>query len=173
MTTCAGIVADVASPKRGRGSGREVVPRWARSVSLRPMLIRTAGRFHRFLYRASAGRIGGKLGGGQILLLTTFGRRSGKRRTTPLAYLEDGDRLVLAAAFAGADVHPAWYLNFLARADVEVQIRGRRTRPMRGRPASPRERARLWRAFTALYPRAEDYQRRTTRVIPLLVLEPR
>ena len=113
------------------------------------------------------------MGAGQILLLTTIGRRSGKRRTTPLAYLEDGDRLVLAAAFGGADVHPAWYLNLLARADVEVEIAGRRARPMRGRPASLDEREALWRTFTTLYPRVAKYQRRTTRLIPLLVLEPR
>lgn len=113
------------------------------------------------------------MGDAQILLLTTIGRRSGKRRTTPLAYLEEGDRLVVAAGFGGADVDPAWYLNLLARADVEVEVAGQSARPMRGRPASSDEREVLWPTFTTLYPRVANYQRRTTRVIPLLVLEPR
>ena len=173
MTAGASAACDSALRGRGRGSRHEAVRRRAQSPCPIRALVRTAGRLHRLLYRASDGRIGGRMGAGQILLLTTIGRRSGKRRTTPLAYLEDGDRLVLAAAFGGADVHPAWYLNLLARADVEVEIAGRRARPMRGRPAAPDEREVLWRTFTTLYPRVAKYQRRTTRPIPLLALEPR
>lgn len=173
MTASAGILRDVVSHELARGRRHEAFRSRAGSPYPRRTLVTVAGRLHRLIYRASGGRIGGRMAGGPILLLTTIGRRSGKRRTTPLVYLEDGERLVLAAAFGGADVDPAWYLNLLARADVEVEIGGRRMRRMRGRPASPDEREVLWRAFTALYPRVEKYQRRTTRVIPLLLLEPR
>ncbi len=94
-------------------------------------LVKTVTALARFLYRASAGRIGGRIAGAPVLLLTTTGRKTGKQRTTPLAYLEDGDRLVVIGSFGGADVHPAWYLNLVANPDVEVRVRGGPARPMR------------------------------------------
>ena len=77
--------------------------------------------FHVLLYRVSGGRLLGRLGGLPVLLLTTTGRRTGKRRTLPLLYLEEEDCLVVAASAAGADRHPGWYVNLVANPDVEVQ----------------------------------------------------
>jgi F420H(2)-dependent quinone reductase len=127
---------------------------------------------HRALYRTSGGRIGGRIGAGRVLLLTTIGRRSGKRRTVPLAYLPDRGRLVVIAAFGGADVHPAWFLNLMACADVEVELAGQPIRRMRAAPVAPDKHASLWHKVTALYPRCSAYQRRTARPIPLVILEP-
>jgi deazaflavin-dependent oxidoreductase (nitroreductase family) len=136
------------------------------------LIVRAVTALHRTLYRASGGLIGGRIGAGRVLLLTTIGRRSGRRRTAPLAYLADGERLVVVAAFGGADVHPAWFLNLLACADVEVELAGQPRRRMRARPAAPEQHASLWGKATALYPQAAAYQRRTARPIPLVILEP-
>jgi F420H(2)-dependent quinone reductase len=117
-------------------------------------------------------QVGGRIGAGRVLLLTTIGRRSGRPRTAPLAYLPDGGRLVVIAAFGGADVHPAWFLNLLACADVEVELAGQPMRRMRASPAPPELHASLWHKATALYPRCAAYQRRTTRPIPVVILQP-
>src|SRR5437764_14438205 len=94
---------------------------------------------NRGLYRMSGGRIGGRMKGAPILLLTTTGRRSGKRRTLPLLYIEDGDRLAVIASKGGAPEHPAWYRNLTADPQVEVEV-GRRRRRMRARTAEGDER---------------------------------
>lgn len=126
---------------------------------------------HRAIYRATGGRLGGRLGTMEQVLLTTTGRRTGRRRTTPLSVLPDGDRLVLVASDGGAPVHPNWYLNLLA--DPVVVVRRRReVRTMRARPATPAERAVLWPRVVALYRGYGRYQRRTKREIPLVVCEP-
>jgi deazaflavin-dependent oxidoreductase (nitroreductase family) len=103
--------------------------------------------------------------------LTTVGRRSGKPRTTPLLYVQDGVDLAIVASYGGADVNPAWYLNLEANPSVEVQIRGTREQ-RRARTAGPDERERLWRKLADVYPSYDDYQRRTDREIPIVVLEP-
>jgi deazaflavin-dependent oxidoreductase (nitroreductase family) len=105
------------------------------------------------------------------LLLTTIGRRSRRARTWPLCYVPDGDALVLAASAGGAAKHPGWYLNLLADPCVTVQVRDQR-RTMLARTAEGRERARLWERVVWHYPICADYQRRTTRLIPVVVLEP-
>jgi deazaflavin-dependent oxidoreductase (nitroreductase family) len=144
--------------------------RWRRRPP-RP-IVRLVTALHRAVYRASGGKIGSRIGAGRVLLLTTIGRRSGRRRTAPLAYLADGEQLVVVAAFGGADVHPAWFLNLLACADVEVEVAGQPRRRMRARPATRDQHASLWGMATALYPRCAAYQRRTARPIPLVILEP-
>ena len=125
-----------------------------------------------FVYRATRGRIGGRFGRARVLLLTTTGRRTGKRRTAPLGYLEDGGDLVVIASFGGSDVQPAWYLNLAADTDVEVQLRGGARQPMRARTATPEERARLWLRVVEMYAGYAKYQARTAREIPLVILEP-
>jgi len=106
-----------------------------------------------------------------VLLLTTTGRRTGKRRTAPLAYLEDGDALVLIASFGGADVHPAWYLNLVASPDVEVRVRGGTPRQMQARIAGAEERERLWPRVVEMWGGYARYQEKTAREIPLVILE--
>src|ERR1700694_5811780 len=126
---------------------------------------------HRAIFRATKGRIGGKLGKPPVLLLTTIGRTSGQPRTTPLFFQPDGDRLVVIASNGGSSRHPSWYLNLLANQDVTVELEGQ-SRKMRARTASHDERARLWPAMQAIYKGYDGYQRKTERHIPLVILEP-
>lgn len=137
-----------------------------------PVLQRmTAG--HTLVYRATGGRIGHRLPGlPQMLLLDHVGAKSGTRRTIPLLYLEDGRDVVIVASTGGHPRNPGWYHNLLANADTTVQI-GRERRAVRARVADAGERARLWPKAVALYGSYRDYQERTEREIPLVILEPR
>lgn len=134
-------------------------------------LLKRLMSLHAGIYRASGGKVMGKMGKAPMLLLTTTGRKTGKRRTMPLLYLEDGNSLVVVASAGGQPKHPAWYANLQAEPAVEVQI-GRAVRKLRARTATAEERARLWQAVVALYPGYGRYQEKTTREIPLVILEP-
>jgi F420H(2)-dependent quinone reductase len=139
-------------------------------------------KLHQFVYRHSGGLIGSRLLAGRSLLLTTTGRKSGEPRTNALIYVKDGERLVVVASNGGSDHPPAWLLNLQAHPDVRVQI-GLNKFSARARVASPEERERLWPLVNRhnmglapiLHPgargRYEVYQRHTTRVIPLVLLE--
>ncbi|HEU5024997.1 MAG TPA: nitroreductase family deazaflavin-dependent oxidoreductase [Spirillospora sp.] len=105
------------------------------------------------------------------LLLTTRGRKSGELRRTALVYERDGDRYVLAASNRGADHHPAWYLNLLADPNVTVQAGGR-TFAARARPATAKERPRLWNLMVSAMPEYGAYQEQTAREIPVVLLDP-
>jgi deazaflavin-dependent oxidoreductase (nitroreductase family) len=136
----------------------------------RPAL-KVFSRLHVFLYRMSGGRIGGMFRGAPVLLLTTTGRKSRKRRTTPLLYLEERDRYVVVASVGGAPTHPAWYLN--VRRDPAATIRiGRHDLAVTAEAASPEERARLWPKVTQIYPGYDAYQAKTSREIPIVILAP-
>jgi deazaflavin-dependent oxidoreductase (nitroreductase family) len=104
-----------------------------------------------------------------VCLVTTTGKRSGQLRTVALLYLADGDDIVLVASKGGMSHHPAWYHNMLAHPEVAVQI-GTVTRPMRARRASDAEKAALWPKLVAMYRDYDDYQARTTRNIPVMIL---
>ena len=135
-------------------------------------LLHAVSRIHVAFYRASRGRLLGRIGKGMpVLLLTTTGRKSGRRRTTPLLYLEDGGRYAVVASVGGAPQHPAWYLNLRADPRATVEIADRK-RAVRAETAGPEERARLWLAATAMYPGYDTYQTRTSREIPIVVLTP-
>jgi deazaflavin-dependent oxidoreductase (nitroreductase family) len=129
------------------------------------------GQEHVARYRATDGEEGHDWEGTVTLLLTTTGRRSGQQRTTPLIYGRDGDRFLVVASKGGADEPPAWYRNLEADPDVAVQVRGERFRAL-ARTATAAEKARLWPVMTAEWPAYDDYQRRTSRDIPIVVLEP-
>jgi len=107
-----------------------------------------------------------------MLLLDHVGAKSGKRRTTPLAYLADGDRIVIVASKGGHPRHPAWYHNLRANPRTTVQV-GRRKLDVDARVAGPEERERLWPRVVDLYEGYAGYQQRTDREIPLVILEPR
>ncbi len=126
---------------------------------------------HVFLYRATAGRIGGAAGGLPLLLLTTRGRRTGKARTVPLGYVRDGDALAVIGSYGGRDRHPEWYLNIQADPNVRVRLRGRRF-AAKARTAAPEEWERCWREFVRVWPRYEVYAGRTKRRIPIVVVGP-
>lgn len=124
------------------------------------------------LYRWSGGRVGGRfLRGAPVCLVTTVGRRSGTRRTVPLIYLEDGERVVVVASQGGMPRHPLWYRNLEVHAEAEVEVRGTRRR-LRARTATPGEKAAYWPRLCAVYPAYADYQQRTEREIPVVILEP-
>jgi F420H(2)-dependent quinone reductase len=137
-----------------------------------PVLRRLIG-VHGTVYRLSRGRIGQHIPGAPpMLLLDHVGAKSGKRRSSPLAYLADGENLVLVASKGGNPRNPAWFHNLKANPDTTVQV-GPERRAVRARVADRRERKRLWPRVVELYDGYEGYQRRTDREIPLVILEAR
>ena len=128
-------------------------------------------KLHRFVYRASGGRVGKAIGGAPVLLLITTGRRSGEPRPVTLTYFEDGDRLVVIGSNAGEDRHPAWWLNLQEFPDATVQIGGTTTR-VRAVEAVGEERERLWAELIRRDPAYEEYRLRTARRIPVVLLHP-
>jgi deazaflavin-dependent oxidoreductase (nitroreductase family) len=121
-------------------------------------------------YVETDGRSGHKWNGRQTLLLTTRGRRSGKLRRTALIYGQDGDRYLLVASNGGARNHPFWYLNLTAQPEVQVQVGADRF-AARARPAGAEEKPRLWRLMVAIWPDYDRYQKRTSRDIPVVIVE--
>lgn len=129
------------------------------------------GAEHVRSYRETGGEIGHDWkNGAPTLLLTTTGRRSGEARTTPLIYGRDGDHVVIVASNGGDREHPGWYLNLRADPDAELQIWDEVFRA-RARDAEGDERERLWRLMTEIWPAYDEYQTRTGRRIPVVVLE--
>jgi F420H(2)-dependent quinone reductase len=126
---------------------------------------------HTALYKLTRGRIGGRALGARFALVESVGRRSGKLRTHPLICEPDGENLVIVASKGGVDAHPAWYLNLMADPETAVWWQGRRRR-VHAREADRDERERLWPKMTAVWAPYEDYQRRTERLIPIVILEP-
>jgi deazaflavin-dependent oxidoreductase (nitroreductase family) len=108
--------------------------------------------------------------GSTILLLTTTGRKSGKELTMPLIFGEDGGSQVLVASRGGAPEHPGWYLNLEANPEVGVQVKGDTFRA-RARTAEGEERERLWTMMNQIWPHYDEYQTKTTRQIPVVVLD--
>lgn len=126
------------------------------------------------VFRLSAGRVGGNVpSGAPICLLTTTGRRTGRRRTVPLLFIRHGGALVVVASRGGMSTHPAWSLNVLADARVTVEVPGELARPAVARLASDDERAMLWPVLVSVYERFETYRSRTERPIPVVIIEPR
>jgi deazaflavin-dependent oxidoreductase (nitroreductase family) len=134
---------------------------------LRGLLTRT----HRAIYVGSGGLLGEWLGSIRALLLTTTGRHTGLPRVLPLAYFRDGDNLALIASNFGRPNPPAWWLNLQAHPEATVQI-GRRIQRVRARQATPVEQDHIWRRAVRAYPPWESYQRRVSRLIPVVILEP-
>ncbi len=126
---------------------------------------------HTFFYRLSGGKLGGRLGKSPVLLLNTIGRKTGQPRTTPLLYLRDGDDVILVASNGGAPKHPVWWLNLQANPEAEVEI-GRDKLKVTARQASAEERSRLWPMVVDMYGDYAEYQKKTTREIPVIILSP-
>lgn len=122
------------------------------------------------LYRLSGGSIAGTFRGVPVLLLTTTGRKTGKKRTKPLLYMMNDTQIVLVASHAGAQTHPIWWRNLQQTPQAEVQIK-RTILQVEAREATSEERERLWPQLVALYPDYETYQKRTTRTIPVVLLQ--
>jgi deazaflavin-dependent oxidoreductase (nitroreductase family) len=144
----------------------------ARVVNLKDELAKAFTTWHEAVFRASRGRLLGKAGGMPVLVLTTTGRRSGKKRTTMLtAPVVEDDRIVLVASYGGDSRHPTWFLNLREHPDVEVLMEGA-SRRMRARVASAEEKEQLWPPIVAAYRGYAAYQGRTERDIPVVILEP-
>jgi len=126
---------------------------------------------HRWIYRVSGGRIGGRLGRRDMLLLETVGRKTGQQRTTPLLYVPDGSRFVVVASNAGDDRDPAWWLNLKQRPETTIQV-GTQSHRVRARRASEEETQQLWPLLEASYGPYAQYRTRTARSIPVILLEP-
>ena len=128
-------------------------------------------KVHPHLYRWTGGRIGGRVMGLPVLLLTTRGRRTGQPRTNALMYLPSDGSCVVIASCLGEPRHPAWWLNLRAEPKAEVQVRSQRV-AVKAREAEGEERSRLWKEIVARQSDYTEYQQRTTRRIPVVLLEP-
>ena len=138
---------------------------------LRRFLIRAMSRTHGGVYRASRGRLLGRVVGMPVLLLTTTGRRSGKPRMAALTYFRDGADLVVIGSFGGSDRPPAWWLNLQRVPQASVLIAGTTSR-VTARAATAEEHDRLWPLVTTTHPGYARYQERTARPIPIVMLTP-
>ena len=121
-------------------------------------------------FRANAGKVGGRFEGAPMLLLHTTGARTGKERLNPLVYQPDGDRMVVFASKGGAPDNPDWYHNLMANPQASVEL-GTETVEVRARVAEGEERERLWSRQKAERPTFAEYEQRTSRQIPVIVLE--
>jgi deazaflavin-dependent oxidoreductase (nitroreductase family) len=129
------------------------------------------GQEHVDRYVATGGEEGHEWQGTTALILTTTGRRSGQERSTPLIYQEHGGAYLVVASKGGADEPPAWYLNLEEEPEVTVQVKAERF-PARARVAAGEEKDEMWKKMTAAWPSYDEYQRKTDREIPVVVLEP-
>jgi deazaflavin-dependent oxidoreductase (nitroreductase family) len=133
-------------------------------------MTRLFGDEHVRRYRETGGEVGHDWEGTQCLILTTTGRKSGERRDNALIYGTDGDRYLVVASKGGSDQPPAWYLNLQADPEAELQVRDEVFR-VRAHDAGDDEKPRLWQEMVGHWPQYEEYQRKTERPIPVVVLE--
>ncbi len=134
-------------------------------------VIRLLWQVHRSVYRRSRGRVGARFLGLPMLLLTTTGRRSGQPHTTALTYLTEGTHFAVVASNGGAAQHPAWFHNLRTFPQAQIQL-GSLVYQVKAREAQGAERERLWNRMVQLFGGYRGYQARTTRQIPVVVLEP-
>jgi deazaflavin-dependent oxidoreductase (nitroreductase family) len=130
------------------------------------------GAEHVRVYRETDGEQGYHWRGTTILLLTTEGRTTGEPRTTPLIHRTDGERWVIVASKGGTPENPAWYENLLANSDATIQVKGDQIE-VRASTAEGEERERLWSLMTEVWPAYDEYQAKTEREIPIVVLSRR
>jgi F420H(2)-dependent quinone reductase len=131
--------------------------------------VRSFSNFHTLLFRWT-----GLTGPGafrQTLILTTRGRKTRREVSTPLLYVEENEKLYLVASFGGNDAHPGWYRNLVANPEVRVE-RSQGSQRYHARSLSPEDAGKVWPKLLALYPTYADYQKKTTRVIPVVELTP-
>ncbi|MCW5852691.1 MAG: nitroreductase family deazaflavin-dependent oxidoreductase [Anaerolineae bacterium] len=132
---------------------------------------KVANNLHVALYRKSGGKLGNTIVGMPVLLITTFGRRSGKPKTNPVAFIQEGQDYLVSATSGGSDWHPDWYLNLKARPDAKIELGGK-TLDVHATIAQGEERARLYDRFKAASSNFVKYEQNTSRVIPVLRLIP-
>ena len=154
-------------------SAKNPRPFTPREEQIGTAVIGVMSRLNTWVYRLSGGRLAGRFpGGAPVLLLTTIGRKSGQPKTAPLLYLQDGDDYVVVASKGGMSQHPLWFKNLEANPRVEVEV-GSRKIGATARRATREEKAALWPKLVGMYSSYADYQARTTRDIPVVILTPR
>jgi deazaflavin-dependent oxidoreductase (nitroreductase family) len=135
--------------------------------------LKAMNAIHRGILALSFGKLGWDAAGMPALELTTVGRKSGEKRSVMLTSpLQLGDTIVVVASRGGDPTHPAWFLNLRDNPDVEVAYKGGKRKPMKARVATAEERAELWPKVTSAYKGYAGYQEKTTREIPLVLLDP-
>ena len=135
--------------------------------------LKAMNAIHRVTLAVSFGHLGWHAGGMPVLELTTTGRKSGQARSCMLTSpLQEGDTIVIVASRGGDDHNPAWFLNLEANPDVQVKWQGKPQKAMKARVATPEERAEMWPKITSKHKNYGDYQTKTEREIPLVLLEP-
>jgi deazaflavin-dependent oxidoreductase (nitroreductase family) len=138
---------------------------------MKTLLIRGFTAFNAFLIRVSGGRLGSQLGSQTILLLHSVGRKSGKAYVTPIAYFQVDEVYFVVASNWGRETNAAWYHNLRANPRTKIEVRGQEI-PVMAHDAQGREYVRLWKYAFEHHPPYLDYQKMTTRQIPIVVLEP-
>jgi F420H(2)-dependent quinone reductase len=128
-------------------------------------------RLQVYIYRRSGGKRMGRIRGMPVLLLTTVGRKTGKQRVTPVMYMRDGNSYVIVAANAGARRNPGWFSNLQANPQTTIEVDDMTTTVM-AHKASMEEKGQLWPRFVEQAPFLEGYRKKTTRDIPLIILQP-
>ena len=131
-----------------------------------------ANEFNRTIieeFRSNGGQVGGNFSGFPLLLLTTIGAKSGQQRTNPLAYHRDGDRWIVMASKAGSPTNPDWFHNLVANSDVKIEV-GTETIDVKATVAAREERDTLYARQVAVYPQYGEYENRTSRKIPVVIL---
>jgi deazaflavin-dependent oxidoreductase (nitroreductase family) len=135
------------------------------------LALKWMSRINTFLYRRSGGEgLGGTVQNIPVALLTTTGRKTGEPRVSPLYFLRDGDRVIVAASKGGTPKNPMWYLNLKANPKVQVQIK-KEVLDRTARDATDDERAKYWPQLVDMYPTYEDYQSWTDRTIPIVICD--
>lgn len=134
-------------------------------------LFKAIASVHKAVYQISNGRIGSKMGGNDILILEHVGAKSGKKYASPLAYVQDGDAYAIIASAAGQANNPGWYHNLKKNPNTTINIAGESI-DVRAEVAPREKRDQLWAKVAADFPQFEDYQSKTSRVIPIILLHP-
>jgi F420H(2)-dependent quinone reductase len=135
------------------------------------LFFRVFSGIHAFFYRLSGGRLAGKVQGLRVLLLTTTGRKTGKARTTPLGHFEQDGGYVIIASNAGFDHHPEWFLNLKSNSHATIQVGSNRL-DVNAEIVGPDKRNQLWAQLIELAPGYAGYEKKTSRVIPVVMLRP-
>ena len=146
-------------------------PRFLNAPFMDPFL-KWMSRLNTWMYRRNGGEgLGGTFQNIPVALLTTTGRKTGEPRVSPLYFLRDGDRVIVAASRGGSAKHPLWYLNLKANPKVQVQVK-KDVLDLTARDATDQERAQYWPQLVEMYPSYEDYQSWTDRTIPIVICDP-
>jgi deazaflavin-dependent oxidoreductase (nitroreductase family) len=135
------------------------------------LIVKVLTPIYIFLYKLSGGKIGGQMGVMPILLLTTTGRKSGKVRTVPVAFMEKDNSYIVIASFSGQPKHPAWYHNIKNNGTATIQIGGSQHK-VKAEIADPEKKKVLWEYAQKITPSYQEFQERTSREIPVVILHP-